>query len=251
MASDDDRELERLAALHVIAARACVEHFRSAPAFVVPEDSTRAFSATYPIVAHAIGQVAAALILRDQGLDYVARANVRVAFEHALLAQSVVHTPDGEDPLIASMNKLQRNMLRDLKTGGAELSPEMLAEADAPFTDPEAKVADIADRFDGGSRSIYGLYRNLTGAVHVSLATIGAYMELRGEDQPPRLLRDAKPDTDPYHTLALGWSAILAVSAVESYREGDPYREWINTTAREQQVVPDLGPNSTHWPPSP
>lgn len=248
MTSDEDRELARLAELHVSAARACVEHFRTAPGFEIEADEARAFNATYPIVAHSINQVAAALILRDHGLDYVARANVRVAFEHALLAQSAVHTPEGEEPLIASMNKLQRNMLRDLQTGGVELSPEMLAEAAARFTDPDAKIADIADRFDGGKRLIYGLYRNLTGAVHASLATIGAYMELCGEGQPPHLLRAAKPDTDPYHPLALGWSAVLSVSAVESFRIGDPYRDWINTMAAEQGLVPDLGPNGSARP---
>ena len=38
-----------------------------------------------------------------------------------------------------------------------------------------------ADRFDGGSKAMYGLYRMLTGAVHVSLTTLVAYVELRAE----------------------------------------------------------------------
>ena len=66
-------------------------------------------------------------------------------------------------------------------------------------------------------------------------------MELRGEDRPPALLREAKPDADPDQALALGWSAILAVSAIESFREGDPFREWINRTAKDHELVPDLG----------
>jgi hypothetical protein len=188
-----------------------------------------------------MNQIAAALTLREQRLGYAARANVRVAFEHALIAQSVAHTRDGEEPLIGSMDKLQRNILRDMRTGGATLTPELAAEVDRPFTSPELSFASIADRFDGGSKAIYGLYRHLTGAVHVSLATINAYMDLRGEDHPPALLREAKPDSDPDQLLALGWSALLAVSAIESFRKGDPFREWINTTAKDHELVPDLG----------
>jgi hypothetical protein len=144
-----------------------------------------------------MNQVAAALTLRDQGFGYVARANARVAFEHALIAQSVVHTHDGEETLIGSMDKVQRNILRDMRTGGAVLTPELQSEIDGSWTSPEAKVQAIADRFDGGSKAIYGQYRMLTGAVHVSLATLDAYMELRGEDWPPVLLRAAKPDIEP------------------------------------------------------
>ena len=245
MASDDDRELARLAELHVSAAHACLKHFRTAHPFIVEADDVRAFQATYPIVAHAMNQIAAALILRDQGLGYAGRANARVAFEHALIAQSVVHTHDGEEPLIGSMDKLQRNILRDMRTGGAALAPELDAEIDSPWTSPETKFQEIADRFDGGSKAIYGLYRMLTGAVHVSLATLVAYMDLHEDDRPPALLRDAKPDTDPDQLLALGWSALLAVSAIESFRQGDPFREWINTTAKDHELVADLGPHDT------
>jgi hypothetical protein len=245
VAANDDRELERTAELRVGAARACLEHFRTAPPFLVEGQLVRKFSATYPVVAHAMNQVAAALTLRGQGLGYVARANARVAFEHALVAQSVVHTHDGEQPLIGSMDKLQRNLLRDIRTGGAVLTPDLQTELDAPFTSPELNVQSIADRFDGGGKEIYGLYRFLTGAVHVSLATLAAYMDVRGEDQPPALHREPKPDLDPDRALALGWSAILAVSAIESFRKGDPYREWINNTAKKHELVPDLAPHDS------
>jgi hypothetical protein len=245
VASDEDRELARLAELHVSAARVCLKHFRSAQPFVVGAEDVRAFQATYPIVAHAMNQVAAALALRDQGLGYAGRANTRVAFEHALIAQSVVHTHDGEEPLIAAMEGLQHNIIEDMHQGGVELPGELQAELDAYARRQEAKVFEIAQRFDGGKRQIYGLYRFLTGAVHVSLATVNAYMDLRGDDRPPALLREAKPDADPDQVLALGWSALLAVSAIESFRKGDPFREWINATAKDHELVADLGPHDT------
>ena len=235
--------------LHLGAAHTCIKHFRTAPAFVVEDGLVRAFQATFPLVAHAMNQVAAALTLLEQGLGYAARANVRVAFEHAMIAQSVVHTRDGEELIVGSMQKLQRNILRDMRTSGAELTPELDAEIDAPFVNPELSFQRIADRFDNGSKAIYGLYRHLTGAVHVSLATVNAYMDLRGEGQPPALLREAKPDVDPDQTLALGWSAVLATSAVESFRQGDPFREWVNTVAQDHELVPDLGPydSQPYW----
>jgi hypothetical protein len=104
MTSDGDRELTRLAALHVSAARACLKHFRSVPTFETQANLQRKFHVTYPIVSHAMNQVDAALILRDQGFEYVSRANVRVAYEHALVAQALVNTYDGEEPLIGSMS---------------------------------------------------------------------------------------------------------------------------------------------------
>ena len=109
----------------------------------------------------------------------------------------------------------------------------------------KTKIQEIADRFDGGSKAIYGLYRILTGAVHVSLAILIAHIDLRGGDRPPALLRDAKPGTDPDQMLALGWSALLAVSAIESFRKRDPYREWVNTTAKDHNIIAGLGPYDT------
>ncbi|MEV4691362.1 hypothetical protein AB0K27_09605 [Micromonospora echinospora] len=241
MSDDDERELARLAERHLAAAHAFLEHFRTAPAFIVEPENVRAFNATYPLVAHAMNQIAAALVLRVQGLGYAARANARVALEHALIAQSVVHTHDGEEPLIGSMDKLQRNILRDMRTGGAVLSPDLNAEIDSPWTRPETKLQEIADRFDNGSKAIYGLYRILTGAVHVSLTTLTAYLQPGANDRPPKLLKAAKPDTDSDQVLALGWSAVLAVSAIESFRKGDRYRGWINAMAKDHELVADLG----------
>ncbi|MEV0898133.1 hypothetical protein [Actinoplanes sp. NPDC049802] len=238
---NDDQELERLAALHLAAAHACLDHWRTAPAFVVDAESTRRFNATYPVVAHAMAQVVAALSLHSQGLVYAARANIRVAFEHALAAQWVVHTDQGEEALIGSMSRLHRNVVRGMRDGGAVIPPNLLADLNHPVGEPQLKIEVVAERFDGGTKSIYGLYRGLTGAVHVSLATLATYIEWRGDDQPPALRLAAEPDADPDQLLVLGWSPVLALSAIESLRSGQPYLAKIRHLAAAHELVADLG----------
>jgi hypothetical protein len=44
MTHDEDRELARLAELHVSAARACVEHVRTSPGFEIQAGEVRAFN---------------------------------------------------------------------------------------------------------------------------------------------------------------------------------------------------------------
>ena len=225
-----------------MAARALLERWRVTAPFVVDGESARKFNAVYPVVAHTMAQVAASLTLRDQGLVYAARVNVRVALEHALVAQWVVHTHQGEDALIGSMSRLHRNTVRDLSEGGAVIPPELQADLNHPLGEPQLKVEVIADRFDGGTKSIYGLYRHLTGAVHVSLATLAAYIKWQGEDQNTALRVSAESDADPEQVLALAWSAVLALSAVERLRSGQPYLAAVHKLAQDHELVPDLGP---------
>ncbi|WP_433828528.1 hypothetical protein ACQP2E_04045 [Actinoplanes sp. CA-015351] len=241
----DDQELERLGALHLAAAHACLEHWRTAPAFLVDAESTKRFNATYPVVAHAMAQVVAALSLHAQGLGYAARANIRVAFEHALAAQWVIHTHEGEEALIGSMSRLHRNVVQGMRDGGVVIPENLQADLNHPVGEPQLKIQAVADRFDGGTKGIYGLYRHLTGAVHVSLATLAAYIDWRGEDHPPALRLAAEPDADPDQLLVLGWSPVLALSAIESLRSGHPYLAKIRDLAAAHELVPDLGPFDT------
>ena len=137
---NDDQELERLGALHVAAAHACLEHWRTAPAFVVDAESVRKFNATYPVVAHTMAQVVAALSLHKQDLAYAARANIRVALEHALAAQWVVHTYGGEDALIGSMSRLHRNVIQSMRDGGVVIPQRLQADLSHPVGEPQLKI---------------------------------------------------------------------------------------------------------------
>jgi hypothetical protein len=181
-----ETELERLDALHLVAAHKCLDHwYRNNTGFKVDPPDVPKFQATYPVVAHALNQVEAALVLRERDLAYPAMANVRVAFEHALIAQWVVHTRGGEVRLVGKMRNHLRNIIEDVKRAGVMLPPEAATPMDKTGELPS--VQDIADRFDGKTKNIYSIYRDLTGAVHVSLTTVNAYLDWRGDETVPGL----------------------------------------------------------------
>lgn len=45
--------------------------------------------------------------------------------------------------------------------------------------------------------------------------------------------------------LAIGWSAVLALTAIESLRRDRPYLAHIEQMAREHHLIPSLGPSDT------
>ncbi|MDG9674859.1 hypothetical protein [Micromonospora sp. DH14] len=150
----ETEELERLARLHLSAARAALEHWRAAGGFEVESSAIRKFNAAYPVVAHAMAQVTAALSLHDQGLVYAARVNARVALEHALAAQWVVHTAGGEDEIIGSMNRIHRNIVQDLQRGGTIIPPQLRGDLQHPPGEPQFDLPAVAREVDGGTQSI-------------------------------------------------------------------------------------------------
>lgn len=238
--TENDHELDRLAGLHMSAAHAALEHWRAAEEFEVERGAVRKFNAAYSVVSHAMSQVAAALVLYDHQLTYTARVNVRVALEHALVAQWIVHTDSGEDEVIGSMSRIHRNMVKDLQRGGTLIPPQLQADLQHPPGEPQVNILAIADWFDGGTGAIYSLHRQLSGAVHVSLATLTTYLQWRGEGETPALRPNGLSGRDPEQTLALGWSAVLAMSAIERLRSGQPHLSKIYQIGKDYELVPDL-----------
>jgi hypothetical protein len=240
--TEEKEELERLARLHLSAARAALEHWRATGGFEVESSAIRKFNAAYPVVAHAMAQVAAALTLHDQGLAYAARVNARVALEHALAAQWVVHSASGEDAVIGSMNRIHRNIVQDLQRGGTSIPPQLQGDLEHPPDEPQFNLPAVAREFDGRTQTIYPLFRELAGAVHLSLATLTSYLQWRGEHEVPALRPNGATDLDSEQILALGWSALLAVSAIERLRKGQPHLAMIHQLGRDHELVPDLQP---------
>ncbi len=84
----------------------------------VPQDGTIKFQATFPIAMYALNQVNGALVLAERDREYLAVANVRVAYEHAVTPQWVLCTEGAEDKL----GLLVRERRHDLRLGQAELA---------------------------------------------------------------------------------------------------------------------------------
>src|SRR5258707_15663768 len=100
---DADAQLAAMDASFVAAAEACVLRWQGAlPIEVVDEERVK-FRVCFPLVAHSLSQVAAALLLLHAGQPFVATANTRVALEHALAAQWVLLTYRGEERLVRHM----------------------------------------------------------------------------------------------------------------------------------------------------
>jgi hypothetical protein len=119
--------------------------------------------------------------------------------------------------------------------------PELATEVDCLVVSPELSFASMADRVDGGSKAIRPVPPPRRRRVHVSLAAGDACVDLRGDGHPPAPLREAKPDSGPDQLFALGWRALRAASAIESFRKGGPFRQWVRAIAKDHEVVPDLG----------
>lgn len=234
---DDNREA--LIDGWLAAARACVEHWDTHRQFSIAGSKTRKFQVCYPLAAHAVNQVRASLVLMAEGLHYMARVNARVAFEHALLAQWIILTFNGEEAVVNKAERHRRAIMVHLRRV-TELPSELESELSVPLRGAELpKIQDICDRFDNGKRSVYSLYRQLTGSVHVSLDTVSSYMDFNNEGVE-RLLSAPRPKDDTDFPLAVGWSAILAVDTIESLRRGRPFRAKIQRLAASYTLPSDL-----------
>ncbi len=106
---DADAQLAAKDAGFVAAAEACVRHWGGALPIEVADEDQIKFRVCFPLVAHSLNQIAAALLLLRAGQPFVATANVRVAFEHALTAQWVLLTHGGEERLVSLRDSVLTN----------------------------------------------------------------------------------------------------------------------------------------------
>lgn len=100
---NEDAELARQDGAYLAAARQYVQLWgRDVTAIVVPGKWERPFQLCFPLAAHAINLVAVGV---DNVIErpFVATVMARVAFEHALAAEWVLHTEDGENQLARHM----------------------------------------------------------------------------------------------------------------------------------------------------
>lgn len=149
---------------------------------------SRKFRVCFPLAAHALNHVEAAVALQSSS-PWVAMSSVRIAFEHALTAQWVLWTKDGED-LLAQQMALQDHRRSsefvDAVVRAATDTPDLaesaaLAEEFVEFLGQKPvsdwSVFNLCERFSS-TRILYGIYRDLTQAVHPSYGLVRAHFDI-------------------------------------------------------------------------
>jgi hypothetical protein len=139
-------ELAAKDASYLVAAEACLRHWDGALPVDVADEDKKKFEICYPLVAHSLNQVNAALVLMKADQPFVAAVNARTAFEHALTAQWVILTYGGEQILAMHMEASHLTQVKEFSKA---------------IGDP-LELAGIVDRLgfpwrarsDGGQRQI-------------------------------------------------------------------------------------------------
>lgn len=224
------------------AADQAIEHYLSAPKFHVGPGKTHLFETVFPLAAHAINQVRAALLLADHGYAFPGQANARSAVEHAITVQWMILTHDGRSRVAAELLRHYKAVVNDAK-GFADLGgigeglPEIKSEG------PARNFERMCLRFDQ-SKSLYVMYRRLSESVHPSLGTIVEYLD-HADEKVTALSLEPKTEPDGDFVWACGLSAVFAVSALETLRRGRPFKAKLRKIADEAGMPVDLSTSDT------
>ncbi|WP_156765642.1 hypothetical protein [Mycobacterium sp. 1245499.0] len=184
-------------------------------------------------------------------------ASARVAFEHALTAQWVLLTEAGETRLKASFDQSDYRRREGLISGVraigntddsfAELAHGLSDEeldslvGDAPHETGVPNIDAICRRFAGGGAEylLYDIFRELSGAVHPSLALVRTHLRLpdgkvTGFDTFERC------NSDNMLGRELAISALWALYAAEVCRSGQPRAAQVAALGAGAQLPVDL-----------
>lgn len=212
--------------------------------FAVDGQHVRRFHACYPFAMYALNHVIVAQRLIADRQHFTAQASTRIAFEHAVTAQWIMLTEGAEDLLLATLDRQQRKVLRDLART-ATLPPELQAVLDNIEKKQEIpSFEQICDRFDSDKR-VYALYRILSGSVHPSSATLAAMLIVK-EDGSVGLNQRAVLPNRLDLTMTIGWSAVLAADVLETFRDGQPHLARVRKIAAQCQVPANLRHADVH-----
>jgi hypothetical protein len=223
------------------AAEAAVEHWNEALPISVPDSASVKFRVCFPLIAHALNHASCGLA-NISLLPFVAVTNARVAFEHALAAQWVLLTREGEISLV-----------RHMEYGYLTRAKAFAKAADCPDELKDIVVSEPADgpqrawsvemacaRFDT-SGLLYDIYRNLSQAIHPSYETLRAHIDIdRLGSDAVRISGsgDLKPMTELLR--ALGVSSVWAIDVLERLRVGQPNLAKVEKIARAGLIPIDL-----------
>jgi len=225
---------------YLSAADACVAIWDELPLPIdVPVERLRKFRVCFPLLAHAMNHVATALEIR-QRRPFVAASSSRVAFEHALSAQWVLLTHNGEEQLIRAVQYQWLTRVKDVSAAIGH--PEELAGivATAPVTGElrSWSMTKICARFSDTSL-FYDVYRDLSQAIHPSFGLIQAHVDLAHDD---RSVIDRTGGAKSLNSTAqaLGLSAVLALDALERMRQDSVLLARVEAIATKAHLPHDL-----------
>jgi hypothetical protein len=226
------------------AAEQAVDHFLGAPKFKIGRGKQQLFETSFPFAAHAINQVRAALLLIDHGYAFPAEVNARSALEHAVTVQWMILTHDGRKAVAAELIRDFSAVVEDAKHF-AELPDDLIVRAPDGYKSdgPARSFEKMCRRFDH-SRSLYVMYRRLSGSVHPSLSSVSQYLD-HGDETVTLLRLEPDPIPDVDLMWACGLAAVFAVSALETLRHSRPYKAKIRGIASEAGMPPDLSGSDT------
>ena len=190
------------------------------------------FLMCFPLAAHAMNHVEAALTAR-LNFPWVAKTSARIAFEHALTAQWVLLTADGEVRLKAGFDSSDHirsdRFIKGVRRLGHE--DEGFAEAAHGLTADELdglvrmkpdlpgppNVEGMCQRFaSGGAENLlYHAHRELSGAVHPSLSLLRAHLHFTQAGKVAGINAFGTCDAPVMLGRELALSAVWALYAVE------------------------------------
>lgn len=237
------------------------------------------FIMCFPLAAHAMNHIEAAQAAQS-GFPWIAKSSTRIAFEHALTAQWVLMTADGERKLKASFDNNDHirsdRFVKGIQSLGrgdesfaqaahgltdVQLSELVQARSDGPGP---ATVEGMCQRFasGGAERLFYDIYRELSSSVHPSLSLLRAHLHFDSSAEVRQV--DTSGHALGEFTLGreLAMSAVWALYAVEVCRFGQPHMAEVDSMGmaaglpvdlRNSDMRPDEQPKdySAYWHASP
>ncbi|WP_263987766.1 hypothetical protein [Mycolicibacterium fluoranthenivorans] len=218
------------------AAVACWTEWCEVPGGIkIEQRLDRKFRLCFPLCANAINHVEAALAMRSR-YPWVAKASARIAFEHALTAQWVLLTVNGEYRLKAHMDykahKQHGRFINNIRRMGESddsfaqvahgLSDQRLNSlvGEAPKELGLPKLDAMCGRFaEGGATNLlYDIYSDLSGAVHPSWSLVRAHARFSSTGVMTGIQSDGSAAAGELLGCELALSALWALYVVEVCR---------------------------------
>lgn len=235
------------------AARACLALWEDVLPLQLQTSDSVLFNVCFPLAAHALNQVAAALELQRR-FPLVAAGNARIGLEHAVASQWVLFTQGGAEQLVHAME--YQYMTRAQAFSDALGHPTELEDIDAMVAvDGRLRswnIGNVMNRF-ADSGLFYDRYRELSQAIHPSYATLQAHTDIASQHMVSRVDRSGRETEIESVPETLGLTAVLAMDTVERLRAANSRLDKVEAIAAAAGLPANLAVGDTQphlWPTS-